>query len=327
MKPDFINEYWNDDKSITFYNVAVPTKIGDTNPANCVFVNDINASFVTWPKGSTEGVPGVLKLDKSVTKIQYYFCNTHKVTDLKVEGKAVTFTVKNNGLELWGKTTGAEELIATIVNDETATVPNTITLNKGSELAKKLLNVSSRYFYVYIGAKGIVCDDATKEVTITFAGEDHFKAQYIRPVDITDTAADMYIDAVDYGEEGSYISIEDLIAPMDWRGRPFTDEFITYWDFYGPFNVKVNLDNVKCDLNGVVQSVPVTVVLEEKTTAEMKTISGNDKLDSKYGYLTYKNNGTAVKNFNLFLNVTVEYGWGSIVAENIKVPVFETIAE
>ena len=325
-KADYISNYWDDPKEITFYNVAVPTKIGDTDPNNCVFVNDINASFVTWPKGSTEGVVGVLKLDKSVTKIQYYFCNTHKVTDLKVDGKAVTFSVKNDGLELWGKTTGAEELIATIKNDG-VDVPNTITLNKDGELAKKLLNVDSRYFYVYLGAKGIVCSDDTKEVTITFDGKDHFKAQYIRPVDITDTAADFYIDAVDYGEEGSFISIEDLIAPMDWRGRPFVDEFITYWDFYGKFDVKVDLDNVLCDLNGVTQKVPATVVLEEKSTAEMKTISGDDKLDSKYGYLTYKNNGTAVKDFNLFLTVTVKYGWGEIVAKGIKVPVVETIAD
>ena len=114
---------------------------------------------------------------------------------------------------------------------------------------------------------------------------------------------------------------------MDWRGRPFVDEFITYWDFYGPFDVKVDLDNVLCDLNGVTQKVPATVVLEEKTTAEMQTISGDSKLDSKYGYLTYKSNGTAVKDFNLFLTVTVKYGWGEIVAKGIKVPVVETIAD
>ena len=328
-KADYISNYWDVDKTATRYNVAVPLTVGDTDPNNCVFFNDINASFVTWPAGSPDGVPGVLKLDKSVTKIQYYFCSAHKVTGLKVDGKAVTFSIKNNGLELWGKTTGAEELIATIVNDETAPIPNSIELNKASDLAKALLNVDKSYLYVYLGAKGIVCGDTTKEVTITFDGKDHFRADYVRPVDITDVSKGKFVDAVDYGEKGSYISIEDLIAPNDWRGRNFVGEYITYWDFYGPFNITVDLTKVECDLNGVRQPLPVTVELKQVTTADMQTISGDTTLNSKYGYITYKNNGTGVSAFNIFLkDVKVSYGWGVITPEKpITVPVAATIED
>ena len=329
-KPEYISNYWNADKSATRYNVAVPTTVGDANPDNCVFVNDINASFVTWPANSTEGVPGVLKLDTSVTKIQYFFCETaaHKIVAPKIDNKTVNFTIKNDGLELWANNGGADELIATIVNDETAEKPNTITLNKASDLAKALLN--TKQLYVNIGAKGIVCADDTKEVAITFDGQDHFRADYVRPVDITDVAADYYVDAVDYGEKHSYISIEDLVSPKDWRGRVFNDtvnDYSNYWGFYGPFDIDVDLTNVTCDLNGSVQNIPVTVVLEKKTAAEMQTLTGDSTLNSAYGYITYKNNGTGVSDFNIFLNVKVTYGWGVIVQEGIKVHVKATIEE
>ena len=329
-KPEYISNYWNADKSATRYNVAVPTTVGDANPDNCVFVNDINASFVTWPANSTEGVPGVLKLDTSVTKIQYFFCETaaHKIVAPKIDNKTVNFTIKNDGLELWANNGGADELIATIVNDETAEKPNTITLNKASDLAKALLN--TKQLYVNIGAKGIVCDDDTKEVAITFDGQDHFRADYVRPVDITDVAADYYVDAVDYGEKHSYISIEDLVSPKDWRGRVFNDtvnDYSNYWGFYGPFDIDVDLTNVECDLNGIRQNIPVTVVLEKKMAADMRTLTGDSTLNSAYGYITYKNNGTGVSDFNIFLNVKVTYGWGVIVQEGIKVPVKATIEE
>ena len=47
-----------------------------------------------------------------------------------------------------------------------------------------------------------------------------------------------------------------------------------------------------------------------------------------FGYITYKNNGQVISTaFNLFMNVTVKYGWGSIDVNDIKVPVSTTIEE
>ena len=331
-KADYISNYWDDNKTATRYNVAVPQTVGDADPDHCLFVNDINASFVTWPANSTTGVPGVLKLDESVTKIQYFFCatNGHGINAPKIDGKTVSFTIKNGGLELWAKKAGdaADQLIATITNDETAAIPNTIELNKNSDLAKALLN--TKQLYVNLGAKGIVCADNNKEVMITFDGKDHFRADYVRPVDITDVAADYYVDAVDYGEKHSYIAIKDLVSPKDWRGRAFNDpvnDYSTYWDYYGPFQIDVDLNNVTCDLNNTVQAIPATVVLEKKTAAEMQALTGDNTLNDPYGYVTYKNNGTGVSDFNIFLNVEVTYGWGVIVQEGVKVPVKATIEE
>ena len=333
-KPDYINEYWDPAKTATRYNVAVPTKVGDDDPNNCVFVNDINASFVTWPKTDPQiGVAGVLKLDESVTKIQYFFCKKDQEAVKKIGGIAVTFSVKADGLELWANTPGkVQEKIATITNDEAADIPNSIELNKASDLAKKLLNTTE--LFVYIGAKGIICNDDTKEVAITFDGKDHFRADYVRPVNIEEVAADYYVDAVDYGEEHSYLSVEDLVNLYDWRTpKRYFSEYENYWGFYGPVTIEIETEDVGgvkrvkdayCDLNGEYQPLPVTVVLEFKTAAEIQALTGNTKLTSPHGYITYKNNGTGVDNFNIFLKVKVKYGWGEIEQES-KVPVKKTI--
>ncbi|MBP5187049.1 MAG: hypothetical protein J6040_08355, partial [Clostridiales bacterium] len=100
-----------------------------------------------------------------------------------------------------------------------------------------------------------------------------------------------------------------------------------YWGYYGLFDVQVDLDHVTCDLTAD-GSVPVTVILKQMTAAELKDVVPADvKLpDTKYGYLTYVNNGTGVEEFHLFLNVTVKYGWGTITSEKpITVKVESTI--
>lgn len=320
-KADFISNYWNDTKTYTKFNVAVPTSTSDTDPNNCTFTNDLNSPFTTWPKNSTEGTPGVLKLDKAVTGIQYFFCADDIKTITKIGDINVTFTTSADGLILYAKVgTAAAETVATIDNSGT-TNPNTVTYNKNSKIAKELLNTGA--MYTYIGATGRVCDDATKTVTITFDGKDHFQANFIRPVNIAEKAADNFIDAVDFGEKGSFIRLEDLIAPYDWRNREFSD-YTNYWDFYGPFKITADVDNAECDLNGVRQGVPVTVELKaDYTNLTMGT--GADAKTSKYGFITYKNNGTKVSAFNIYVKVTVDYGWGTIKTGFITVPVASTI--
>lgn len=49
-------------------------------------------------------------------------------------------------------------------------------------------------------------------------------------------------------------------------------------------------------MNGVRQAVPATVVLETNTNASMGI--GTDAKTSKYGFITYKSNGTKVSEYN-----------------------------
>ena len=318
-KADFISNYWDADKTYTKFNVAVPSSTTDADPTHCTFVNDLNSPFTTWAKNSTEGTPGVLKLDKAVTGIEYFFCADDIKNITKIGDINVVFTTDADGTTLYATVGGVKEEIA-VINNAGSTAPNTVTYNKNSAIAKQLLNTGA--MYTYIGATGRVCDDETKVVTITFDNKDHFKANFIRPVNIAEQAADNFIDAVDFGEKGSFIRLEDLIAPYDWRDRYFSD-YANYWGFYGPFTITADVDNAECDLNGVRQAVPVTVELKANTNTTMG--SGDDAKTSQYGFITYKNNGTKVSAFNIYVKVTVEYGWGTIKTDFITVPVSSTI--
>ena len=231
----------------------------------------------------------------------------------KIGGKNYTFALADGGLTLKVGT----EVIATISNDNQEGAANTITYNKQSTTAKELLNTGE--MYALIQAIGYVCDDLTKPVTITFNGAKHFRANFIRPVNIASKAADNFVDGVDVGEAGSYIRLEDLIDPSDWRGRAFS-KYTNYWGFYGPFSVSFDKANAECNLNGNVAPVPATIELGMAAAGTM----GNKT--SKYGFITYKNNGTTVnKGFIIRVKVTVTYGWGDILTDWINVDVASTI--
>ncbi len=403
---DYYTEYWVGD--VTRYNVAVP-ELEETDPTNCVFVNDINASFVTWTVKDGKGTPGVLKLDEAITKIDYFFTqenrassNVIKLFDPQLKRDTyVEFVLSQDNTKLYAyqhagtmksykasdeeateingnkvvyggytfnklsekiKNEYGEEcddilnyhgnlaLIATIDNTG-STKPNTITLNKESALAKKLLNADQYSLIVFIGAKGQVCNKENKEVKITFNGKTYFKAQYTRPVNITDVAKDYFIDGVDIKEAHSYIAIDKLVAPVDWRNREF-DKYVTkkvkdattgveiesvenvghtnYWGFYGPFSITVDTEDVTCKMSGKIQNLPATIELKQiadtKYGPEKVDADGNKYQDEcAYGFLTYKNNSTTVQSdFEIYLNVTVNYGWGSIYKTGLTVPVKAT---
>ena len=44
---DYVSPYWTSGYEATFYNVNVPN-VGESQPDNCLFQSDINASFVTY---------------------------------------------------------------------------------------------------------------------------------------------------------------------------------------------------------------------------------------------------------------------------------------
>ena len=327
-KASYIANYWDVNKTYTKFNVAVPSSTTDEDPANCTFVNNLNSPFITWPANSNpenegEGIPGILKLDPAVTGIEYFFCADDVKTITEIGGIEVEFTVSEDGLTLYANTEDLVEEVVATINNADETWYNVVTYNKESDFAKELLNTGA--MYTYIGAKGYVCDDETKPVEITFDGEDHFKANFIRPVNIAEQAADEFIDGVDVGEKGSFIRLEDLIAPYDWRGRYFS-EYENYWGYYGPFSIKVLTEEAECDLNGERQAVPTTVVLEQSDATVMGDEAKGEQLESAYGFLTYKNNGTNVEAFNVYVKVEVTYGWGVIETGYIKVPVKSTIA-
>ena len=188
LPADYIANFWNEEKTATRYNVAVPSFDKDSIPEHCVFVNEINYSFETWRSDDEEvekgATVGLIKLAPYITKVDYFFCHSanngkdpHGFTAPKIDGKEVVFSIVNDTVlmaKLGNATT--KDTIA-VINNHPEKLLNTITLNKRSDLAKALLN--TKQLYVNIGAKGYACDDPTKTVKITFNGQDHFRADYV----------------------------------------------------------------------------------------------------------------------------------------------------
>jgi hypothetical protein len=312
-KVNFINEYWNTEKTLAKFNVATPDA-GSEDNTKCVFKNNLNSPFVTDKDGKLE-LPGAG--DGAITSYNFYFDKSMEsvtnVGDIKVK-----FTVVD-GTKLNATVDGKTETVATISN-VTDKPFNYVELNKNSEIAKELLNTNA--FEVNYGVKGVVCSDATKQVAVTFNGKSYFTARFVRPVNITAEASDNFIDAVDFGTKGSYIALEDLIAPSDWRNYKFT-EHTNYWNYYGPFTITADLEKATCNLNGKWQAVPATIVLKQEAAGTMG--SGKDAKKSEYGFITYKNNGTVTEGFDLKIPVKVNYGWGTIQTEPITVKVAKTV--
>ncbi|MBR1489310.1 MAG: hypothetical protein IJ611_01230 [Bacteroidales bacterium] len=390
----YIKNYWDTQLTYARYNVATPN-LGETDSTKCVFHNNINAAFIADKNTGVIDLTDIGEPGLEVSNIKYYFCDD--MTNItKVGNYDVTFTIEDgtgtrtdvNGIEfsvegyntiLKAKIDAVEAEIAYICNDADedpkGKTPNVVVLVKDPDpnhIAKKLLNTDK--LYVLLGAKGMICGDDGFEVNLWWQSkpidepngkwEDHFRANYIQPVKVTKRSADDFTDAVDFGQEGSFITLKDLVAPHDWRlddnfesgyrefGMNPGDQYYNYWEYYGVFDIKVDTLNIKCDLTPN-REVPVTLALEPMTKEELinsvkedavlrdadgnivKDADGNDVLvrdyiqsidDGGFGFLTYRNNGTAVKEFNLFVPVTVQYGWGIITTdEPITVKVNSTI--
>ena len=352
-KGDYIKEYWTENFEATKYNVNVPAD-KDTIADNCQFENDINASFVTYPKGTANA--GKL-LVKNVDSVAYFFCkDVATITSLTRKDQKHQPILDENGNEqtiaVTFKVVEDTILTATIkiddkdVTDTVATISNVPAMKgetkvwnmfkwvKGKTVADTLLNTND--MYTYIGANAYICtsneDFEAEPLKVTFDGADHFRANVLQPVFVNTKSADKFIDAVDFGEKGSYIKIEDLLDPFDWRAREFS-KYPTYWKYYGPFEVVIDAANAQCDLNGVRQPVPATIVLTQTEVGATKvkdpvsgvevTLPANDA-----GYLTYKNNGTNVtSDFNIFVKAKVAYGFGYIDSDWITIPVDKTIGQ
>lgn len=346
--PYYIPSYWKNEpaKNITYYNVAVPEEGSEDNTL-CVFETDINLSFLVWKTADVDkdknqlGTPGSLRLpdDKNgvVTDVDYFFCKKDVEAIKKIGDLDVIFDVKagTDSTELWAKFAKNDEfeLVATIHNElktlnNGKDALNWFEVNKESEVAKKLVNTDK--LYTFVGAKGYVCGDEGHVVKITFNGGDHFRVNILRPVNPGETSDDYFVDARDKGEFHTFIRLEDLINPSDWRNRQFKD-YLNYWKYYGITDIDVLEDDIMWDAEGKKSPVdPAVVIYTDKDTKEITPQTGQPDPEkpitfkSNYGFLRYENGGQYAKEFNFYVKVKITYEWGVIESGEIKVPVHET---
>ena len=226
---------------------------------------------------------------------------------------------------------------------------------KRTAVADTLINTGK--MYTYIGADAFLCNEfeneANKPVRVKFVdgdgNDDHFTANIVRPIEVTAVSNDNYIDGVDFGEKGSYISIADLLNPIDWRQRKFS-EYPNYWGYYGvqigedknnfDFEVVIDTNNVECEIAGKRQPILDGMFIKQVFTSDTKSSDGksfvvNDPVRASKtveipvnasGYLMYFNNGRHLTaDFKLFVKATLHYGFGYYNTDWVTIPVRKTI--
>ena len=297
----YVENYWFDNYSYTKLNVNVPDPENTTDNTKCVFDVDLNTFFV-----AENGFIKITGTEFPISGMRYFFCDTHKT----INGK--TFTVANNGTELWY----GSHKIAWLLNGPTY---NKFTYNKTDATALELLNNGN--MEVFIGASGLVC--GKYEVKFNFrGGADHFVAKVIRPVTLTgnNKTDDYFIDGVDYGEAHSYVNIDKFLNRLvDWRDRDFANH-PSFWGYYGPFSCTFYTNSAVCNLkvdgNTGWKPLPSTIKFDFDPT-----IGGNNR----FGWLTYKNNGANVEeDFYIKVDLDINYGWGTYTIEDVEILVQST---
>ncbi len=299
--PSYIDNYWFENYAYTKLNVNVPNPEYDTIPAHCIFENNLNSAFVT-----ENGFVKISDPDPNfvLSGMRYYFCN---------DMTAKEYSIRNNGSELWY----GNNLICWLENAPTY---NQFRYNKNNDKAKELLNRGD--MEVYIGASALVC--GKYPVSITFRDADHFVAKVIRPVTLegNNVHPDYFIDGVDYGEAHSYVDADQFLNRLvDWRDRDFVNH-PTFWKYYGPFTCNFHTStavcNLKVDGNSAWKPIPSTIVFKYEPTPWL----GHE---NRFGWLTYKNNGTNVDDdFYIKVDLDINYGWGTYTIKDVQILVQAT---
>ena len=144
--------------------------------------------------------------------------------------------------------------------------------------------------------------------------------------EMADVMGECFIYDVDFGEKGSYIDIDSLVTVFDWRGRNFND-YPSYWDYYGPFEITIDVNGAECDLNGERQSLPQSVILiqtepgetsvKDPDSGETVTLPAN-----RHGFLMRKFSTVGLTQpFNIYVKARIKYGFGTIQTDWITIPV------
>ncbi|MCR5463548.1 MAG: hypothetical protein K6F06_03310 [Bacteroidales bacterium] len=311
---------------------SVPVTIGDT-------------PIAFSPEGTETEIAVDLKdlftiPSEGVKSVKFFFCD--EILDItKIGDRNVSFSI-TDGIRLYAAINGGDEQMVAYISNTSGS--NTFGYVRGS-VADALMNTGG----MYVLLKADVLMDSGSSIGVTFDGQDHFKADIKRPVEIATVSSESLIDGVDFGEKGSYISIADLLAPVDWRGRTFED-YPNYWGYYGVrlgsdpnvygFEVVLATDDVQCEISGKRQAI-----LSGMYISQIDPAKANKSADGKYflvpdplrpsrtveipanrfGYLTYFNNGRVLtQDFKLFVKGTVHYGFGYLKTGWIAIPVKRT---
>lgn len=302
------------------HNVFVPN-VGETNSALAVFENNINQAFQQNSDKSLniDGSASTTKTANTETNYDYYFYATQPALNLDASTQ-ITLKVSPDKKALLAAV-GSLDTIA-YIKPFVSGAGDVMVLNPRSATAKTLLNYKAENLQVRLGMTNSACTEFASQSlrSVTVNGNPYFEVVFVRPISATEQSAKTFTDGVNFGEDGSYISVDSLVSLIDWRNYTFV-KYPWFTQYYGVTSISVNTSSITTDLGGTVKALSTYPDLLVNTAAG--PFEGHS---SASGFLTYRNTGNTLGvDFNLYVPVTITYKWGTISSTVITVKVKKTV--
>lgn len=294
---------WTSNFSEAVLNVLAPS--GSYGAIYAQYNADLNLYFSTdngW----------AIRLDKRLTGYKFVISpEMLKVSD--VGGVKVKFEIENEFV-LKATVDGKTEKVAELFVDETSHYyrRDHLTFNKSSEVARKLL--STGQFRVYLALSTMYGLD---KIDIHFNGADFFKMFLNPPLHYAAvTMTPTFVHGPKYGEEGTYLNVDNMIRLIDWRSVSFNAQPLL-WEYYGDFTATLDTETAYWTLNGTQADPPENVEIDFMDAVEGDPAWG----ESNLGFLTYLATGAYPGAYHYYCRIKIEFGFGTMYTDYIKVKI------
>lgn len=294
---------WTSNFSEAVLNVLAPS--GSYGAIYAQYNADLNLYFSTdngW----------AIRLDKRLTGYKFVISpEMLKVSD--VGGVKVKFEIENEFV-LKATVDGKTEKVAELFVDETSHYyrRDHLTFNKSSEVARKLL--STGQFRVYLALSTMYGLD---KIDIHFNGADFFKMFLNPPLHYAAvTMTPTFVHGPKYGEEGTYLNVDNMIRLIDWRSVSFNAQPLL-WEYYGDFTATLDTETAYWTLNGTQADPPENVEIDFMDAVEGDPAWG----ESNLGFLTYLATGAYPGAYHYYCRIKIEFGFGTLYTDYIKVKI------
>jgi len=294
---------WTSNFSEAVLNVLAPS--GSYGAIYAQYNADLNLYFSTdngW----------AIRLDKRLTGYKFVISpEMLKVSD--VGGVKVKFEIENEFV-LKATMDGKTEKVAELFVDETSHYyrRDHLTFNKSSEVARKLL--STGQFRVYLALSTMYGLD---KIDIHFNGADFFKMFLNPPLHYAAvTMTPTFVHGPKYGEEGTYLNVDNMIRLIDWRSVSFNAQPLL-WEYYGDFTATLDTETAYWTLNGTQADPPENVEIDFMDAVEGDPAWG----ESNLGFLTYLATGAYPGAYHYYCRIKIEFGFGTLYTDYIKVKI------
>ena len=294
---------WTSDYSDAVLNVLPPS--GSYGAIYAQYNADLNLYFSTdngW----------AIRLDKRLTGYKFVISpEMLKVTD--VGGVKVKFEIENEFI-LRATVDGKTEKVAELFVDETSHYyrRDHLTFNKSSDVAHKLL--STGQFRVYLALSTMYDMD---KIDIRFNGKDYFKMFLNPPLHYTAvTMTPTFVHGRKYGEEGTFLSMDNMIRLVDWREVSFNSQPLL-WDYYGEFDARLDTETAYWTLNGAEVDPPAGIEIEGMDPEDGEPAWG----ESNLGFVTYLGTGAYPGAYHYHCRIRIEYGFATLYTDYIKIKI------